>query len=216
MAVRGRGRSLRPALWAGAGLAVALIGLFTSMHESSAHDACVALAKGLPSGSNRTGLNCGFANTVYWAGIVVLIAGALSCIAAAGSAISITAKARGASARSTRRPEGSKAFGQTIDPTDPVTRWQLDPATDWRPGPAGWQAGPATAVPFVPPIRDSEDAAGASLARTNTLAEVAAERPAPAPSPEPPPPAWYADPERKDAIRWWDGSTWGESRPNPQ
>ena len=85
MAVRGRVRFLHSALWAGAGLFLTLVGLFMSLHESAAHDACVGLARGIHERTGQTGLDCGFTDTVYWAGIVILAAGALSTIATVGS-----------------------------------------------------------------------------------------------------------------------------------
>lgn len=222
MVVRDRTTAMRSALWAGACLAVAFVGLYMCVHESGGHDACLDLPQRLRRGVNPTGVNCGFTDSVYWAGIVILIAGALSSVAAAASAISTAMKARGANAHPNSRNNGVKAFGHAIDPMDPTTRWQLDPATDWRPGPAGWHAGPSVAVPFVPPVRHPEDMSSVSFARTNRLADDIALTPSSnlallEPSPAfPPPPAWYPDPERPDAIRWWDGRAWGESRIKPQ
>ena len=212
MAVLGRGRFLHSAAWAGAGLLVALAGLFMSLHENAAHDACVGLAQGLRRGIVQTGLNCGFTDTVYWAGIVILIAGALSTIATAGAAVSSATRSGRASDRSNLRVKGRQLKGQTgfehaVDPTDPVTRWKLDPATNWRPGPAGWHAGPSVAEPFVPPVRHSDDPEPPSFPRSSALGEDIVITALP-------PPAWYSDPDRGDAIRWWDGESWGESRPN--
>jgi hypothetical protein len=218
-------------MWGGGGLVVGLIGLFMFLHERTSHDTCAAISRGLRTGFVQVGLNCGFSDTVYWAGIVICVAGFVSLIAIAGSAISVAAKAR---ARN-RRPQGrlkSRNALRHIDPTDPVTRWRLDPATDWRPGPAGWHAGPNVAVPFVPPVRDVEEtdispspgkitAAGdITITSRNgvVLLEqspapvadlVASERRAPLPTP-----AWYPDPDNPDAIRWWDGESWGESLAN--
>lgn len=207
MAVRVGSRLLHSALWASAGLFVALAGLFMSLHESTTHNTCVVLRQGIRSGTGQARPDCGFTDTVYWAGIVLLVAGGLSTIAVSGAALSAAARPSRASGSSTRRGKASKSFGQAVDPTDPATRWKLDRATDWRPGPAGWQAGPSAAVPFVPPVRRGDDPEQPSVARNGIPADdiVATS----------PPPAWYADPERQGAIRWWDGNSWGESRPNP-
>ena len=171
MAVRGRDKFLHSVLWAGAGLLVALAGLLTSLHESGTHDTCVRLAHGIREGIGQTGLNCGFTDTVYWAGIVILAAGALSAVATGGAAISTATKSRRASGRSEVRLEGWKGFEQPVDPMDPATRRRLDPAS-------------TLAEDMMPTSH--------------------------------PPPAWYTDPEQNEAIRWWDGQSWGESRLNPQ
>ncbi len=171
MAFQSRERSLRSVLWAGASFAVALIGLFTAMHESAAHGACAAAVKGIAIGVNHAGLNCGFSDTSYWAGIVICLAGFLSLIATAGSAISTETKARALSRTRQGLSNRRNASGQIIDPTDPATRWRLDPATNWRPGPAGWHAGPSAAAPFVPPVRHPEDAGGSAFGSGSNSAE---------------------------------------------
>lgn len=222
----GKSRSMRSALWAATSVVVALIGLVMSTHESGAHDKCVAMAQGLLRGISQSGLNCGFSNTVYWAGIVILVAGSLSTVAVAGSAISTATNVRRVGTHVNRRLSGWKDSGRNIDPTDPATRWQLDPATDWRPGPAGWQAGPAAADPFVPPVRrteDTEEIAGTASEQSKMVAEdivlssrsnlAVLEEQAPTSHLLLPSPAWYPDPQRPEAIRWWDGQSWGESRP---
>jgi hypothetical protein len=244
MAVHGRQGSVRQALLAGASLVFALIGLFMFAHEGTAHDACAAIANGARIGLSDLGLNCGFSDTVYWAGIVICVTGFLSFVATSGTAMSVAIKSRAQSPGLLGRTNSRDPLGHFIDPNDPVTRWRLDPATDWRPGPAGWQAGPRTAAPFIPPVRDSDEVAVSPLPERSITAEDvtvgsgtgvalleqarAVEMPAqqapiaprpeavdpPSPPQSTPQPAWYPDPEQPDAIRWWDGENWGESRTN--
>jgi hypothetical protein len=229
MAVHDRQRSTRQVLLAGASLVFALVGLFMFAHEGAARDACVAIAHGARVGLKDLGLNCGFSDTVHWAGIVMCVTGFLAFVATSGSAISIAIKSRARSPRLLGRTNSRDARGHFVDPTDPVTRWRLDPATDGRPGPAGWEVGPRTAAPFVPPIRESDEGAGSPAPQQSTTAEditvgsgtgvalleqAKAVDPPSSPQSSPPQPAWYPDPERPDGIRWWDGENWGESRIN--
>ncbi len=179
MAFRSTARTLRSALWAGASFAIGLIGLVISMHESGAHTTCSALVKGIGAPIDHPGLNCGFSDTLYWAGIVICAAGFLSLIATARSAISTANKARARNRTRNGPSKGLDASGQIVDPTDPATRWRLDTATNWRPGPAGWHAGPAVAAPFVPPVRRAADAPGSPPGAGSVIAEDIAYSPRP-------------------------------------
>ncbi len=178
MAFRSTARTLRSASWAGASLAVGIIGLVISMHESGAHTTCSALVKGIGVPIAHPALDCGFSDTMYWAGIVICVAGFLSLIATARSAILMAKKGRDRNRTRNGPSKGLDASGQIVDPTDPATRWRLDPATNWRPGPAGWHAGPAAAAPFVPPVRRAPDAP-VSPPRTSVIAEDIALSPSP-------------------------------------
>jgi hypothetical protein len=179
MAFRSTASTLRSLSWAGASLALGIIGLVISIHQSGAHTTCSALAKGIGARIDHPGLNCGFSDTLYWAGVVICVAGFLSLIATARSAILTANKAR-ARNRAPKGPQkGLDASGQIVDPTDPATRWRLDPATNWRPGPAGWHAGPAFAAPFVPPVRNASEAPVSPYGGESVIAEDIALSPIP-------------------------------------
>jgi hypothetical protein len=64
---------------------------------------------------------------------------------------------------------------------------------------------PSQGTVRIEPTRDAEQTV---LASSNAAAPVS--------SPPRPAPAWYPDPKVQDAIRWWDGNRWGESRPRQQ
>jgi hypothetical protein len=179
MAFRSTANTLRSASWAGASLAVAIIGLVISIHESGAHATCSALVRGIGAPIDHPGLNCGFSDTLYWAAIVICVAGFLSLIATARSTILTANKARARNRARNAPPKGLDASGQIVDPTDPATRWRLDPATNWKPGPAGWHAGPAFAAPFVPPVRHASDAPVSPHGGESVIAEDIALSPRP-------------------------------------
>ena len=75
----------------GAALAVVIVGLVMVTHEHAAHDACASATSVLARAAS-----CGFVDTAYWAGIVMVVAGAFWLITAAGSAVTGRAVAGGA------------------------------------------------------------------------------------------------------------------------
>jgi hypothetical protein len=169
------------ALWTGASLTGLLVGLVMILQEQRAHDACAASIHNGGHSPTQPPPVCGFADTVYWAGFVILVVCAVSLIGASKSAIPLLS--RSMSTRN-RRTSGTRNWSPSQE-----TSVSVNPTTSTLPAPTGWfrPTGPA---PFELPAR--ERVAAASVA----------------------PPAWYRDPDNPDAIRWWDGSSWGESRPN--
>ena len=89
--------------WIGASLAALLVGLAMLMHEQHAHDVCAASIHGLSRKLLQTPPACGFADTVFWAGMVVFFAGAVSLIAAMWSGVTILSSSFHIKGRPTRR-----------------------------------------------------------------------------------------------------------------
>jgi hypothetical protein len=178
---RGRKTFKHLAFWAGASLTALVIGLAMILHEQPAHDVCAASIHNLGRSPPNLHPVCGFADTVYWAGFVILVVSAVSLIGAAKSAIPLLSRSMSTRNRPTPTTRNWSPSRET--------RTSVNPTTTSLPAPAAWfrPTGPA---PFELPGR--QPVATASV----------------------PPPAWYRDPDNPDAIRWWDGSSWGESRLN--
>jgi hypothetical protein len=282
----GRGSTTfkRSMFWMGASLTAVLVGLVMITHEQHAHDVCAASIHGLSRNLTQAPPSCGFADTVYWAGMVIFVAGAVSLIGAMWSAATTLSGAihiRGKVVPRTRiwssspKPhtaESPPAFQQHPTPAwlsklaapvpfeVPARRRYSNPTPAYRsalsatntadirptPSPEYFVAVPGAVrvvasrgtVQFIPVQTEEQfvfTPSNAELVLTPSArdtaftptaeqappysspvvpapvesAPVASAPPVPAPLPAP---AWYPDPERPDAIRWWDGSRWGESR----
>jgi hypothetical protein len=73
-----RGRSV---YWLSGGIAILVVGLVMTLHERTTHDSCVALLHDLGKTPLQTPpSSCGFADTVYWAGFLFIIAAALTLL----------------------------------------------------------------------------------------------------------------------------------------
>jgi hypothetical protein len=254
---RGSTTFRRSMFWIGASLAALLVGLAMLMHEQHAHDVCAASIHGLNRKLLQTPPACGFADTVFWAGMVVFFAGAVSLIAAMWSGVTILSSSFHIKGRPTRRTR----IWSSHEPLAP-----LNHGAGLQPAPPLWLSKLASPAPFeVPARRQNGDLAGGG--RTTSSAPVTddinpsiheqietnrgavrvvatqgtvqfvpsqgtvdneptqgTEQTVLAPSivqtpvnsAPLPAPAWYPDPELTDAIRWWDGNRWGESRPMQQ
>jgi hypothetical protein len=62
------------------GLVVLVVGLVMTLHEKSRHDSCIALIRDLGKSQLQNTKSCGYADTVYWAGILFIIGGALTLL----------------------------------------------------------------------------------------------------------------------------------------
>jgi Protein of unknown function (DUF2510) len=243
--------------WIGASLAALLVGLAMLMHEQHAHDVCAASIHGLNRKLLQTPPACGFADTVFWAGMVVFFAGAVSLIAAMWSGVTILSSSFHVKGRPTRRtmawssrehhapvnqgaglpPASPLWLSKLASPAPfevPARRHNGDQATTDR----STSSAPDTGDINLPTSEQMESNRGSVrvVATQGTVTYVPSQGTvrveptrdaeqtvldpsfvqAPVRSAPRPVPAWYPDPEVPDAIRWWDGNRWGESRPRPQ
>jgi hypothetical protein len=243
--------------WIGASLAALLVGLAMLMHEQHAHDVCAASIHGLNREFLQTPPVCGFADTVFWAGMVVFFAGAVSLIAAMWSGFTTLSSSFHIKGRPTRRT-GIWSSREQLAP--------VNQGAGLQPAPPLWLSKLASPAPFeVPARRHNGDLAGENwpTSSATTTEDIKSPIPdhiepnrgavrvvatqgtvqfvpsqgavrfeptqgteqtvlapsivaTPVSSSPRPAPAWYPDPEVPDAIRWWDGNRWGESRPRQQ
>jgi hypothetical protein len=196
---RGSSRSLK---WAGIGAAVVLISLVIVLHEQQAHDACIA-ALHLP-GKRVVPRpdNCGFADTTFWAGMLLLVTGSLFTLGAASTAITTSRWWIHPPSGPTRKIKSPKRPGDRApDSSQPVA--------------TGLGGGRFAVAPFEPPAREPTE-----MPETDQIPDSQALKTVKHQTPPrygaPPAPSWYSDPDQPDAIRWWDGSSWGESRLRPR
>lgn len=191
----------RSAVNSGLSLAATVTGLALVLAESGGHKACVAILRDTTA-SLGAAPNCGFADTTYWAGIVVLVAGALALIGFGGTAIRRAAGIRSAteaSSWSRARTNNRLAWNGLL---------AHGAAGDFASG-AGSEF---RALPALPTNTTSAAGLAAVLIDAESWdGQASTLQPAGLPAP---PAAWYPDPERAGWIRWWDGVTWGESRPD--
>jgi hypothetical protein len=220
----GRGVSTfrQSASWIAGSLVALFVGLVMFMHEQHAHDVCVTSIRVIGRSFAQPPSSCGFADTAYWSGVVVFLAGAISLIGAMWSGFS----ALSGSGHLRGRVSWPSGHGPAASP---------DLAAHGLPEPKPWLTLTSPA-PFEAPKRQApqpqavlpqavmpqtQQTGSASGAAVKTEARpVAVSAPAPQPvdvvtSAPQPAPAWYPDPNDPAAIRWWDGAKWGESRPRP-
>lgn len=232
----GRGSSTfrQSALWIAASLVALIAGLIMLMHEQHAHDMCSASIHGIGRLSASSPPDCGFADTVYWAGMVVFLSAAVSLIGAMWSGVATLSSAAHLKARINWSSQHD-----SLAPADRVTFGQLEPPA--------WLSLTSPA-PFEAPKRRQTNGASSQTAHSQTVpSQTLPSTPRASQSPSPsrsatvmadattvpsapgqalqsaprtpaatavlPAPAWYPDPQDPQAIRWWDGTRWGESRP---
>jgi hypothetical protein len=149
---RGSTTFRRSMFWIGASLAALLVGLAMLMHEQHAHDVCAASIHGLSRKLLQTPPACGFADTVFWAGMVVFFAGAVSLIAAMWSGVTILSSSFHIKGRPTRRTR----IWSSHEPLAPVNH-----GAGLTPVPPLWLSKLASPAPFeVPARRQNGDLAG--------------------------------------------------------
>jgi hypothetical protein len=209
------------AWWAGGGIGVVVVGLVMILHERHSHDSCI-VSTFLHGQDVAPTPSCGFVDTVYWAGVVLLIMGSLFLAGALGNAMAYSAKSGGAVAMLMLRLKRLVGIVQIQTPEKP-TRHVLPhnyPTEQILLRPRQ-MPGPGYNLPVLTPESRHESLVMATATnsvvdqpiRSHPLSTIAPVVQTPPPAPVAPPAAWYPDPENQGAIRWWDGSAWGPSRP---
>lgn len=203
MAAR-KSSSRRWAFWTCIGLGVFFTGLVMTMHERKPHDSCIVSTYLLGHGISQTTPSCGFVDTVYWSGIVLVIAGALFAVCSLGAAISISAKTGGTFAGLHRKLARTWLSFVAKTPSARRNGLYLDNAATNVPRrpehPAAFPC-PPIAAPTLVLERTAPPEESPHVQRQVAV---------------PPKAAWYPDPDDPGWIRWWDGKAWGESRPMRQ
>jgi Protein of unknown function (DUF2510) len=200
MAVR-ESSSGRWAFWTCAGLCVFLTGLVMTVHERKPHDSCIVSTYLLGHGISQPTPSCGFVDTVYWSGIVLVIGGALFALASGGTAISISAKTGGtfAGVHSKLARTWLSVVAKTPSPRRKGVYFDNPPTiVSRRSEHSATFPSQAVSAPTLILERPAPPEEAVALQRQITA---------------PPLAAWYPDPDDQGRIRWWDGTAWGESRP---
>ena len=225
----GRGTSTfrQSAVWIAASLVALVAGLTMLMHEQDVHDICAASIHGVGRLSAKSPADCGFADTVYWAGMVVFLSATVSLIGAMWSGVATLSSAAHLRSRlnwSSPHDLHARADPVTLRHLEPPAWLSLTSPAPFEPPKRGQMNGASSLT--LPPVPQASQSLSASRdAPVKAGATSPPSSPAPDPqSPSTPPAttavlpasAWYPDPQNPNAIRWWDGTRWGESRPRPE
>lgn len=185
------------------GFAVFIVGLIMTLHESKPHESCDVLVL-VVNGQElapHTPTGCGFVDTVYWVGTILLATG--GCFTFGSLVVGMYAWLQWQLTDGVLPARVSRIRNGLVS----VTSMKRRNGVFLETSPVGTGQHLYSSPSFGPSVQS-----------TPTLLLDRLRQPEPELAVTPPTlpgAAWYQDPADPERIRWWDGSTWGESRLKP-